>query len=141
MRSVFEQKAWGKVLHVFNSPQCAVSVLFTDAGAWCSRHYHSYRINWFIVAKGAIDVVRYTPDGKDEVSRKRLNAGDVEDVAPHVVHSFEVKEGGVVVEVYLPGAPGALVRHDDITRLLVGGRPEASVHPISKGVVSSLIQK
>lgn len=123
MNHAFEQKAWGKVLHAFASPECAVSVLFTDKGAWCSRHLHAERINRFIVVEGLIDVVRYTADGKTETGRKSLSPGDVEDVPAKEVHSFEVKEGGIVVEVYLPAHEGAKVRHGDIKRLQLGGHP------------------
>lgn len=48
-----------------------------------------------------------------------LGAGDCHDVHPNVVHSFEVLESGVVIEVYWP-ADG--VRFSDIKRLDTGGK-------------------
>jgi len=114
------QKSWGSVYHAFDNQKCAVSVLYTNTGAYCSRHIHTERVNRFMVVSGCIDVVRYTPDGENEMGRVRLRAGDIEDVEALVVHSFEVVEGGIVTEVYYPAYEGAKVRLDDIKRLRLG---------------------
>jgi mannose-6-phosphate isomerase-like protein (cupin superfamily) len=114
-----EQKAWGTARHVFATPYCAVSVLKTEDGGFCSRHIHKERVNRFLVVSGSIDVVTYTPSGKFEISRDRLNPGDMRDVNAWVVHSFEVVEPGIVVEVYWPSAE---VRLDDIQRITLGGK-------------------
>lgn len=117
-----ETKAWGTVRHVFNDSAAAVSILETVAGTFCSRHSHAQRVNRFAVQSGAIQVVEYSADGREEVSRVSLGAGDVHDVEADVVHRFEVVESGIVVEVYFPARPGDRVSADDIKRLDIGGR-------------------
>lgn len=119
MRAELEDKAWGKVRHAFDSPNCAVSVLHVEAGGYCSRHLHRERINRFLVVSGAIDVIVYTDDGASELTRQHLLPGDISDVPAGVVHSFEVVEPGIVVEVY---SPSGMVRLDDIERIQLGGR-------------------
>ena len=120
LKTQLHKKAWGSVYHAFDNPECAVSVLYTKEGAYSSRHVHTERVNRFIVVSGCIDVVRYTPDGETETERVRLHVGDIEDVKTMVVHSFEVVEGGILVEVYYPAYGGAQVRLDDIKRLRLG---------------------
>lgn len=119
MRAELQTKAWGTVRHAFDSPTCAVSVLHVEAGGYCSRHFHRERINRFLVITGSIDVVSYTGDAITETGRYRLAPGDITDVPAGVVHSFEVVEPGIVVEVY---APAGVVRLDDIVRIQLGGR-------------------
>jgi len=114
---VRETKAWGSVKHAFSLGQCAVSVLDVKAGGYSSRHYHRARVNRFLVVSGAIEVVEYDPTGRYEIRRRRLEADDVADVDAGTVHRFEVKQPGVVVEIYYP----ADVKQDDIERLDVGG--------------------
>lgn len=113
-----EAKAWGSVRHLFNTPQCAVSVLDVKKGGYSSRHYHEWRVNRFLVQSGEIDVVHY--NGSIE-ERYNLKPGDVHDVAAGVVHRFEVKESGVIVEVYWPSQG---VSFTDIKRLDIGGCSE-----------------
>ena len=122
MRVETENKIWGVARHVFRDANAAVSVLETYKGYCCSKHFHSQRVNRFIVQYGSIDVVEYDPGGEYEVSRIKLHNGDVHDVEAGVVHRFEVNEAGLVIEVYFPSRPGDRVSHDDITRLDEGGR-------------------
>lgn len=117
-----ESKVWGTARHVFSDPHAAVSILETLKGGYCSRHFHSQRVNRFIVQSGVIEVVEYNPGGELEVNRTRMEAGDVHDVEAGVVHRFEVIESGQVVEVYYPQRPIDRVSHDDIIRLDLGGR-------------------
>jgi mannose-6-phosphate isomerase-like protein (cupin superfamily) len=111
------EKTWGQVEHIFSSPFAALSVLDVKAGGYSSRHYHQHRVNRFYVKSGAIDVVQYDKSGNREVVRRTLRAGDLADVGPNIVHRFEVKEPGIVIEFYFP----ADLREDDIVRLDVGG--------------------
>lgn len=120
-RVKIEKKVWGMARHVFSDPMCAVSILETQAGGYCSRHRHAQRVNRFIVQSGAIDVVEYENDGVTERIRIPMTAGDVHDVEAGLWHRFEVRTGGVVVEVYFPAHAGDVVRADDIERLDVGG--------------------
>jgi len=115
-----EKKVWGKAWHIFSSPHCAVSVLETLKGGYCSRHKHAQRVNRFVVWSGSIDVVEYLDTG-EEVVRKTLFPGDVADVHAGVIHRFEVNEPGLVVEVYWPATKFAEVHLTDIHRLDAGG--------------------
>ena len=115
-----ELKVWGVAQHIFSSPHCAVSILETKKGAYCSRHKHLSRVNRFVVCTGSIDVVEYD-DAQTETKRKRLEPGDVLDVAANVFHRFEVNESGLVVEVYWPASKFDEVQLTDIHRLDVGG--------------------
>ena len=114
-----EPKVWGSVRHAFGSPHCAVSVLHTALGGYCSRHWHKDRINRFLVVTGAIEVVYYSQD--KETARVPLTAGDQLDVPAEQIHRFEVIEPGIVVEVYWPSNSGQ-VQAADIHRLDSGGR-------------------
>ncbi len=121
-----ENKVWGKVRHAFQSEGCAVSILHTKRGGFCSKHLHQSRINRFIVVEGCIEVMTYVmlPEISDDVpaelketTRIRLQEGDILDVPARVYHSFEVIESGIVVEVYWPDR----VDMDDIVRISEGG--------------------
>ena len=116
-----ERKIWGNARHVFASPHAAVSILDTYHGGYCSRHFHAERVNRFVVQTGSIYVVEYDPGGTIEVSRAKLQSGDVHDVEAGVVHRFEVIEPGLVIEVYYPSRPLDRVSHGDIVRLDAGG--------------------
>lgn len=116
-----EKKIWGKALHVFASPHAAVSILDTYHGGYCSRHFHAERVNRFVVQSGAIYVVEYDPGGTIEVSRTKLQSGDMHDVEAGVVHRFEVIDPGQVIEVYFPANQNCKVSHHDIVRLDTGG--------------------
>lgn len=122
MRAETENKIWGTATHVFSNPHCAVSILQTVRGGFCSRHYHKQRINRFIVESGCIEVVEYNPTGELEANRTKLGPGEVWDVDAGVIHRFEVIEPGLVIEVYYPAKPGDVVSHHDIERLDIGGR-------------------
>ena len=116
-----EQKIWGVVQHIFASPHCAVSILETKKGAYCSRHKHLARVNRFVVCTGSIDVVEYAED-QSEAVRKTLGPGEIADVAAGTFHRFEVNESGLVVEVYWPASKFDEVQLTDIHRLDVGGK-------------------
>lgn len=118
---MFEEKVWGTARHIFSSPHCAVSILTTVKGGYCSRHKHSSRVNRFVVSSGSIDVVEYTEDGNSETLRKTLKAGETIDVQAGIIHRFEVNEPGLVVEVYWPSNKYDEVRLTDIERLDAGG--------------------
>jgi quercetin dioxygenase-like cupin family protein len=121
-----ETKIWGSAKHVFSDPHAAVSILETIKGGYCSRHFHSQRVNRFVVQSGVIEVVEYNQTGELETNRTKLESGDVHDVEAGVVHRFEVIEPGMVVEVYYPQRPTDRVNHDDIVRLDIGGRAIAA---------------
>ncbi len=116
-----ERKVWGWVRHAFSSPLCAVSILEVEAGGYCSKHWHTDRVNRFMVHSGIIEVVEYDKYGEREIVRVRLQSGDVHDVHVHITHRFEALESGVVIEVYWPKNHASIVSLSDIERLDTGG--------------------
>jgi mannose-6-phosphate isomerase-like protein (cupin superfamily) len=117
-----EAKVWGSVRHCFSDAGAAVSVLWTVAGAYCSRHSHADRVNRFVVVSGEIAIETFNERGDQVEKYEVLRQGDMLDVPAGVVHRFTVIEPGVVVEVYFPAREGVTVRADDIKRLDYGGR-------------------
>jgi mannose-6-phosphate isomerase-like protein (cupin superfamily) len=117
-----EAKVWGSVRHCFSSEAASGSVLWTVAGAFCSRHSHEDRVNRFVVVSGEIRVEIFDDRGRELLRAIPLRQGRMIDVPAGVVHRFVVVEPGVVVEFYFPAREGAVVRGDDIKRLDYGGR-------------------
>ena len=52
----WELKCWGRVMHVFSSPEVAMSYLEVEKGWQCSRHMHEERANGFMVLSGRIEI-------------------------------------------------------------------------------------
>lgn len=124
----WERKVWGEVQHVFNSPDVAVSVLKVKEGFRCSRHWHEYRCNQFILVSGRIEVWSWSSEGDltdwpnppswiDVLSLE----GDEQSckVPAETPHMFVVRESGLVVEIYTPD--GGPVDINDIVRFDEGG--------------------
>ena len=118
----WELKCWGKVQHVFNSPDVAVSVLKVNKGFRCSVHYHKHRINGFTVVSGKIKICSWlvgeTPE-RPVWSTNILRTGDTVNIPIRYPHMFEVIESGIIVEVYTPD--GGPVDINDIVRFDEGG--------------------
>lgn len=136
-----EQKVWGRAFHVaetgvpFNA-----SLLELLAGGYSSRHLHELRYNAFHVYSGLVDVVEYVllPQPAPllkEVRRRALGPGESCTVAPGVVHRFEARAPGLMLETYWAD-PGARCAFEDIRRLDQGGRwPERQCgHPECVGL-------
>lgn len=123
----WEQKCWGEVQHVFNSPDVAVSVLKVKAGFRCSKHLHRTRVNRFVVVSGCIKVWSWAseaefheyPDNPTWVDDLHLGGVQTTTVSAEVPHMFVVRESGLVVEIYTPD--GGPVDIDDIVRFDEGG--------------------
>lgn len=127
-QSPWEQKCWGEVQHVFNSPDVAVSVLKVKAGFRCSRHWHEHRCNQFILVFGRIDVWSWAGEGEltewpnypQCVNRLSLEGRFlITKVRAGTPHMFVVRESGLVVEIYTPD--GGPVDINDIVRFDEGG--------------------
>lgn len=135
---IHEKKCWGEVLHVFSSPNAAVSCLNVNWGWRCSIHKHVERANSFAVIGGVLAVEDW-PEGRDQPSRVRIvQPGETVTVPSGIWHRFRVIASGQVIEVYWPDT-GGTVRMDDIEREDVGGRDdEKELVRISQGMVEWL---
>lgn len=124
----WEKKAWGSVIHVFNSSVVAVSVLQVKAGFRCSRHYHEHRTNRFCIVSGKIEIWQWRDQdhavglpNDPEVVVELSGDGAFKSIAvpAGIPHLFKVIEDGMVVEIYTPD--GGPVSIDDIVRFDEGG--------------------
>lgn len=117
----WEEKVWGQVMHIFESPHAAVSLLEIKAGFRCSVHHHIHRINQFTVTGGSIVVEEYSRvEGFPKTKHVHLHRGDVHIIPVGVWHCFRVLESGSVVENYW-SANGEEVSIEDIIRIDIGG--------------------
>lgn len=141
----WEEKDWGRVLHVFCSEQAAVSHLEVRCGFRCSMHRHRKRANQFVVVSGSLlvevpslaevkalaslmdarssekalfDVIAYQPATTDLVL---ILPGQSFTVKSRIYHRFRCPEDAVVIEIYWPDRRRCVVRFDDIERLDEGG--------------------
>ena len=126
----WETKCWGKVLHVFESDEVAVSVLRVNKGFRCSRHLHEMRRNQFDVISGKIEVWEWM-DERDArqnpnrpIMRSLMISGNWIRLGAGRPHLFRVLEDGIVVEIY--SADKGPVKLDDIIRFDEGGRDDLS---------------
>ena len=126
----WEEKCWGRVMHVFESDEVAVSVLQVNKGFRCSRHLHEFRRNQFDVISGKIEVWEWADEGDmlrnldKPVYRHLLRAGERIRIGASRPHLFRVLRDGVVVEIY--SADKGPVSIDDIVRFDEGGKDELS---------------
>jgi len=124
----WETKCWGRVLHVFESDEVAVSVLRVEKGFRCSRHLHQFRRNQFDVVSGRIEVWEWTDEDDlrknptRPMNMSRLFSGMSIRIGAGRPHMFRVLEDGIVVEVYT--ADKGPVKLDDIVRFDEGGRDD-----------------
>jgi len=112
------KKVWGQTRLVIESPRFQRHELQTEAGGYCSWHYHDDRENLFVVESGMIAVLqlfgwKYT--------RRVLGVGESMFVPAKVVHQFQVIESGRVVEEYWPAEHRGTISLGDIERLTIGG--------------------
>lgn len=117
---VWEEKAWGKVLHVFASPFAAVSYLEILAKTRCSIHFHRVRANQFCVIEGKVLIEEFDDIPSNPVRQTLLVPGKSLVVPSRVVHRFRALQAGQMIEVYWADRKGA-VTHDDIVRFDTGG--------------------
>jgi mannose-6-phosphate isomerase-like protein (cupin superfamily) len=132
----WEEKVWGRVIHVFSSSSAAISYLEVEKGFQCSRHYHMHRKNFFAVVSGKIIILEWDEDTSDlydlvfsRPSKKTLlEEGETYSVPANVDHMFCVVESGVVVEYYSPETDEDEVKINDIIRRDTGGEiPEGFI--------------
>ena len=116
----WEDKAWGKVRHVFSTPEVAISYLEVVAGTRSSWHRHADRNNSFHVGRGMIVVECIDQITGAKWQRKLIDHLSFT-VEAGILHRFRVIESGHLVEIYWPREAGVAVRLDDIERIDHGG--------------------
>lgn len=126
----WEEKVWGEVMHLFKSPDAAISLLRVKAGFRCSRHLHHHRTNAFIVLSGMFEVWEWI--NEDDLSISWDQPCRITRITPFLSsslavpvnrpHMFRVLESGLVVEIYTPD--GGPVEIEDIVRFDEGGVDE-----------------
>ena len=152
LKPYWEEKCWGRVLHVFANEHAAVSCLEVEKGFRCSQHFHEERANLFAVQSGHVviemwsTVCRHEPaleihtDSYPQYVVKTckrklslLEPGATLCVPSGMWHRFSVLESGQMTEVYWPDR-GGKVDIEDIQRFEVGGEfdLEALIEAIEK---------
>jgi len=119
MKFEWEEKVWGRVVHIFQSASAAVSFLEVNKGFQCSRHYHNFRANQFSVISGHICIEVWV--GEKDYRSINLHSGETYVVPSGRVHRFNVIESGSMIEVYWPDKENNYVSISDIERIDTGG--------------------
>ena len=112
-----QQKVWGQTEMILDAGTIQVHRITGLRGGYCSRHYHDFKHNLFLLIFGRMRVESWDQTGA--MSVVDLAPGDVCSIAPPTVHRFRVLEPCVAIELYF--ATHGTVNPDDITRLDVGG--------------------
>lgn len=91
-------KVWGKtqLLFAHNGTECH-QIEFVKGG-FCSIHTHHYKWNRFVVLFGTLKVLVHRDAGI--IDETILQAGQVSDVPPGVVHQFYGVTKGAALEFY-----------------------------------------
>ena len=120
----WEEKVWGRAMHLFCSPHAAVSYLDMKAGFRCNRHRHAERVNFFAVHEGAVVIEEwhFFTGGEDPIRQDvtLLCAGSTLTVYTGIWHRFRVLQDARMTEIYWPRENG-IVLMSDIERDDVGG--------------------
>lgn len=109
-----EGKLWGATETLLALPFVSLHRASIQPGFRCSRHFHRYKWNGFLLIAGGLDIRVYQPSGVEDVTA--LGPGDWTAVAPGVSHRFESREASLLLEVYWPEGLS-----EDIVRADVGG--------------------
>lgn len=115
----WETKDWGRTRCQYQTLHYSRHELELLTGGYCSVHYHGGRSNLFHVIRGKVRVV--VAYGW-QITYRDLGPHDTMSVRAHAVHQFQVLEGGICIEDYLPDGPHGVADVGDIHRLSVGGR-------------------
>lgn len=114
------EKVWGRTREWVDSPFYSKHELEVEVGGYCSLHFHRHRANIFTVLSGTIEIVEmFGPF----ITRTMLGPENTYNVPSLVPHMFIVHKTGTMLEEYFPDRNGE-VRHDDIVRLIEGGKQD-----------------
>lgn len=106
-----EQKCWGERWIIRADSTHTTNLLTLKAGTRCSWHKHEHKWNIFVVIAGRVLVIC-----ENEPTDAVLGPGDYLEIAPGVMHEFQVLESGIMLEEMF-------VEYDDedIQREIEGG--------------------
>ena len=107
-------KIWGVTEEVFVNNNVELHKIEVKPGGYCSKHFHRYKHNFFLVLEGNLDISVWKDYGL--VDKTHLYAGDKMSVPPGQYHQFSSTSGCVAIEVYYVTLDGA-----DIIRENTGG--------------------
>lgn len=115
-------KCWGKTRDVYCTEYALKQELILKANTYCSVHYHSNRINRFILKAGKACVLIFS---EGDVKCVELAIDEPFVIGTNIVHCFVVISDGVMEEEYY-NEYGEKICKDDITRLCEGGHYKGS---------------
>ena len=99
MTGQMQGKCWGKTRCVLMNDFCELHHVFAKKGGVCSKHYHKFKSNLFLVIKGKLLVKVWKNDMIDEVI---LTDGEYTSVSANDYHLFEALEDTEFIENYTP---------------------------------------
>jgi len=114
----WEQKVWGETKCSFFDQQWSNHDLRTNAGGFCSVHYHLERNNLFRVKSGWLKVVWCFAW---RMHSRVLGSGEYLAIASCIPHQFQCITDCRLVEEYHPDRPACNLDINDIERLTIGG--------------------
>lgn len=118
---VSERKPWGSTELLFFNGVTQVNRILVLPRGYSSRHFHTQKINVFVVLRGALEVCTYPMHiWNVHTTRQVLYPGSSCTIWPCVVHRFFALEATEAIETYY-AICGGEVRLDDITRFDANG--------------------
>lgn len=85
-------RPWGKWTRLYLDEQVELRRLEVLKGGYCTKHYHEYQANVFLVLSGQLTVYRWGIDALVEV----VTPGCQTTVGPYETHQFKAESGDVV---------------------------------------------
>ena len=112
-----QSKVWGSTMLAFAYNDIEVHAICVRKGGYCSQHLHRHKWNRFMVLSGQLEVSLYL-DGPlmEEADVTIVDAGQVTDVPPGIVHQFKALEDTLAIEAYWVS-----LGTQDIERYVAGG--------------------
>jgi tellurite resistance-related uncharacterized protein len=98
---IVQGKVWGETSPLFNKNNVEVHLLKAKKGGYCSKHYHQFKFNKFLVIYGKLKITVWKDYGKKILQDiSILGAGQECIVTPRDYHRFEVLEDTQALEIY-----------------------------------------
>ena len=91
-------KKWGKELVIHNDSEYCGKVLFFNAGAKFSMHFHSKKKETWYISKGTL-IFRYIDTTDASIRQCVLQSGESVEIDRNVPHQLEAIEESEVFEV------------------------------------------
>ncbi len=107
------KKIWGVCQKLLRTDQTEIDLLHLEKNTACSKHFHKYKINRFILLQGDVRI-------KTDFGTHRLKVNESFDVEPPLLHQFIAKRKSLLLEITF--VKDGKIDQDDIKRLLQGGK-------------------